>query len=144
MKRIGSIIIGSLFAALFAGGALNANARAQTEPGVIFTVPFAFTADGHSIAAGTYEINLISNQYLMSIRNVQTGKEQFFTVLPQQQRTIASQGLLVFHGCGPRKNLTEFHIPGSNLYSTTIAPRHAGTSESESCSPDATTTIAAR
>ena len=144
MKRLTSIVTGSFIAVLFGCGALIANANAQAEPGEIFTVPFAFTADGHNVAAGTYEISLVSNHYLISIRNVQTGKEQFFTVIPEQQLTIASQGLLVFHRCGQRKDLTEFHIPGTDLYSTTIAPRHANASELESCSPESTTTIAAR
>lgn len=142
MKRLTSIATASFFAVLLACGALHANA--QTEPAEIFTVPFAFTANGHNVPAGTYEISLVSSHYLMSIRNVQTGDEQFFTVMPQQQKTIASKGILVFHGCGPRKDLTEFHIPGTDSYSSTIAPRHVRNSESESCSPDGTTTIAAR
>jgi hypothetical protein len=144
MKRIASIIAGSLFAALFAGGALTTNAKAQTEPGVIFTVPFAFAADGYTIDAGTYEISLVSGQHLISIRNLNTGDKQIFSVRPELQRTIASQGLLVFHRCGQRKDLAEFHIPGASLYSTTIAPRHRKASELETCSSEDTTTIAAR
>jgi hypothetical protein len=144
MKRITSIVTGSLVAALFASGALTINLNAQNEPGEIFMVPFAFTADGHNVEAGTYEVNLVSNQYLMSIRNVKTGDEQVFNVLPEQRRAIASQGLLVFHDCGRRKELTEFHIPGTNLYSATVAPRHTESSQLESCTADDTTTIAAR
>jgi len=143
MKRITSIVIASL-SVLFAAGAFTSNLHAQNEPGVIFRVPFAFTADGHNVAAGNYEINLVSNQYLMSIRNVETGEEQIFSVRPEQQKAIASQGLLVFHRCGQRKDLTEFHIPGTRLYSTTIAVSLAKSSEFETCSPDETTTIAAR
>lgn len=144
MKRITSIVAGSLVAILIAGGGFTGSATAQNEPGAIFTVPFAFTADGYSVAAGTYEVDLLSSPFLISIRNVDTGEKQIFTVRPEQQLNVASKGLLVFHRCGQRKDLTEFHIPGTNLYSAAVSPRRVKNSEVESCSPAEIMTVAAR
>lgn len=144
MKRITSIVAGALIAVLIGTGAISTKANAQAETTQVFSVPFAFTADGHVIDAGTYEINLVSNQFLMSIRNLKTGDRQLFAVRPEQQRNTSSRGLLVFHRCGANRDLTEFHVPGTNLYSTTIPPRHKTASDLERCSEDDTTTIAAR
>ena len=49
MKRMSSIIVGSLLAVLTMNGTFAAKVRAQDGPGVIFSVPFAFTADGRNI-----------------------------------------------------------------------------------------------
>lgn len=144
MKRITSIVAGSLFAVLIAGGAFTAKLTAQNEPGAIFSVPFAFTADGQKVPAGTYEVNLVSSPYLMSIRNLETGEKQFMSVRPEQQRNSPSKGVLVFDRCGQREDLREFHIPGTNLYSATISPKRARNSEVESCSYGDTMTVAAR
>jgi hypothetical protein len=144
MKRITSIVVASLFAALTGAAAFSNNASAQREPGAIFTVPFAFTTDVHTIAAGTYKVNLDFNQHQISIQNLNTGELQFFAVRPELQRAISTGGLLVFHRCGQRKDLTEFHIPGTNYYSATIPPRHTSSSDLERCSASDTTTIAAR
>lgn len=144
MKRISSIVAGSLFVVLIMGGTFAARVQAQDEPGVTFKVPFAFSADGQNIPAGTYQVNLVSNQYQMKIRNVQTGDQRFLHVRPEQQRTVASRGLLVFHRCGDRKDLAEFHIPGTSVYSEMIAPRGVKDMESKSCSAPGTLTVASR
>lgn len=144
MKRITSIVAGSLFAVLIAGGAFTTRLTAQTEPGAVFSVPFAFTADGHRVAAGTYEVRQLSTPFLISIKNVETGEKEIFSVRPEQQREIPSKGLLVFHRCGHQAELTEFHVPGTNSYSTAISQRHGKSSEIESCSPADTMTVAAR
>lgn len=144
MKRISSIVTGSFFTVLIACGGCSPKMNAESESGALFNVPFAFTADGHHVSSGTYEVDRLANPYLISIRNVETGEKQIFTVRPEQQRTIPSKGLLVFHRCGQRKDLIEFHIPGTNVYSRAISPQQATNSEVESCSPADTTTVAAR
>lgn len=144
MKRITSIVAASLFAVLTGAAAFSTHANAQNEHGAIFSVPFDFTADGHVIDAGTYKVNLDFNQHQISIQNVETGDQQFFAVRPELQHAIPSSGLLVFHRCGQRKDLTEFHIPGTNYYSATIPRRHVASSDLERCSANDTTTIAAR
>jgi hypothetical protein len=133
MKRMSSIITGSLMAILFVGSPFAAKLQAQDGPGVIFSVPFAFTADGQNIAAGTYELNLVSSEYLMSIRNLETGDTQVFSVHPEQQKAIESHARLIFHSCAGRMDLAEFHVPGTNLYSETTAPRRPKNIEAKVC-----------
>src|SRR5579859_7749037 len=144
MKRMSSIIVGSLLAVLTMNGTFAAKVRAQDGPGVIFSVPFAFTADGRNIDAGTYELNLISNKFLMSIRNVETGDMQIFSVHPEEQRAIDSKGRLIFHNCGGRLDLTEFHVPGSNLFSETIPPQRRKNMEAKACPTPDLVALAAR
>ncbi len=144
MKRITSIVAGSLLAILIVGGGFAARLQAQDDLGVTFKVPFAFSADGQNIPAGTYQLSLVSNPYTMKIRNVQTGDQRFLSVRPEQQRTVASRGLLVFHDCGDRKDLAEFHIPGNSLYSETIAPRGMKNMEGKTCPAPGALTVASR
>lgn len=144
MKRTISVVAGSLFAVLAAGGGFTQKLAAQAGSGATFSVPFPFTADGYNVAAGTYEVRHLSSPFLISVINVETGEKQIFSVRPEQQGKIPSKGLLVFHRCGERVNLTEFHMTGTNSYSTAISPKRARNSEVESCSPEETMTVAAR
>jgi hypothetical protein len=144
MKRITSIMAGSLFAVLIAGGAFTAELKAQNAPGEIFTVPFAFTADGHEIGPGTYEVRRDMSERLISIQNVETGEKDLISVRPEERSTISGKGLLVFQRCGDRRGLSEFHIRGKSLYSATITPRRNKNVEIENCSMNGTTTVAAR
>ena len=73
MKRIRSMMAGSSLAVLIACGGCAPKMKAQTESGAIFSVPFAFTTDGHQVVAGTYEIRRLSSPFLISVRNVETG-----------------------------------------------------------------------
>lgn len=144
MKRISSIVTGSFFAVLIVCGGCAPKMKAQSDSGAIFSVPFAFSAEGQTVAAGTYEVRRLSSPFMISIRNLETGNKEIFSVRPEEQNTVASKGLLVFHRCGQRADLTEFHIPGTNLYSATIPPRRSKTAEMETCSPDEQMTVAAR
>jgi hypothetical protein len=144
MKRITSIIAGSLFTVLIAGGTFPTNLHAQSEPGLTFSVPFAFWTNGHHIPAGTYQVTLDSGQFLISIRNIKTGAKQLFSVRPEQRGAITERGVLVFHNCGERKDLTEFHIPGTDAYSATMTPHGAGNIEANNCRANDTMTLAAR
>ena len=144
MKRITSIVAGSLFAVLIAGGTFTAVLKAQDAPGEVFTVPFAFTADGYEIGPGTYEVRRDMSQRLMSIQNVQTGEKELFSVRPEDRSTISGKGFLVFERCGDSRNLIEFHVRGTGLYSSAIAPSRKKNLEVGSCSMSSTTTVAAR
>ena len=144
MKRIHSIIVKSLFAILIMGSASAARLHAQDDPGVVFNVPFAFSVDGHAITAGNYQLNLVSSQYLMSIRNLKTGDLQVFSVHPEQERAIEAHGRLVFNGCGDHRYLTEFHIPGTNLYSNMITPSRVRNAEAKACPATDSIFLAAR
>ena len=144
MKRITSMVAGWVLAIGIAGGVANSKLNAQTEPDVVFTVPFAFSVEGHSVAPGTYKVRLVSSQFLMSFQNVANGSELLFSVRPEEQRTFASKGLLVFSRCGKRADLTEFHVPNRKLFSATIAAPNGRDTEVEKCQSADTTTIAAR
>lgn len=141
MKRMTSIIVTSLFAILGSSGPLAATASAQYDPGITVEVPFAFSADGHEIAAGTYELQLISSNFLMSVRNVNTGNEQLFPVHPEQDRKVESQGRLIFEVCAGHNYLKEIRVPGTNLFSET---NEHGKRDAEACSNGEATTIALR
>ena len=143
MERIKSILTGLFGVVLIGVAASTAPLHAQTVLGETFTVPFAFTTDGHVIGAGTYEIRRDSSHFLISIQNVQTGEKQLFSVRPEERRAVPKKGLLVFQGCGERKELSEFHIRGTSVYSATIEARGKSNTDVERC-PANTTTIAAR
>lgn len=144
MKRAASRLAGLLLTVLIAGGVSEARSNAQSVSGEIFTVPFAFTTDGHEIEPGTYEIRRDSSQFLISMRNVKTGEKQLFSVRPEERSAVPAEGLLVFRRCGDRKELSEFHIRGTNLYSSTIDAKPKRGTEVESCSNPDTVTLAAR
>lgn len=144
MKQVTSMMAGVLLAVTFTGGLFEARANAQEAMGEIFTVPFEFTADGHEVQAGTYEIRRESSQFLLSIENVKTGEKQLFSIRPEQRSAVPSKGLLVFRQCRERKQLSEFHVRGTNLYSSTIDLTRRENSELESCSQPGTVTLAAR
>ena len=144
MKRAKSMVGRLLLAVLIAGGMCGVGLNAQSETGEIFTVPFAFTVDGQEIQPGIYELRRDSNQFLISIRNVKTGEKQLFSVRPEERSAVPAKGLLVFERCGDRKELSEFHIRGTNFYSATIAVGRRKNLEAESCSRSDAVTLAAR
>jgi hypothetical protein len=145
MKRINSIIAGSLFAILIIGGGpLAARLHAQDDPGVSFSIPFAFSLDGQNVAAGSYKLNLVSSQFMMSIRNLKTGDLQYFSVHPQEERAIEAHGRLVFDGCGGHRYLAEFHVPGTNTYSMTMTPGRVKNAEAKACPTTDSVFLAAR
>ena len=144
MKRINSIIVGSLFAILILGSPFAAKLHAQDDLGVVFSVPFTFSVDGHNIAAGNYKLSLVSSQFMMSIRNLKTGDLQIFSVHPEQERAIESRGHLVFSGCGDHRYLAEFHVPGTNIYSMTITPGRVKNAEAKRCPTTDSVFLAAR
>lgn len=144
MKQVSSIMAGVLLAVTFASGSFVARATAQDATGEIFTVPFSFTADGHEVQPGTYEIRRGASQFLLSIENVKTGEKELFSVRPEQRPAVPDKGLLVFQRCGGQKELSEFHIRGTNLYSATIGAKPRKNSEMESCRQPDMVTVAAR
>ncbi len=143
MKSMTSIIVRSLFAILIGGSPL-ATAFAQYDPGITVNIPFAFSADGQEIAPGTYQLQLLSSNFLMSVRNVNTFEEQFVTVRPEQTRRVSPEGRLIFQVCEGHSYLTEIHIPGANLFSETIAGRKQKDVEARPCSNEDSATVALR
>lgn len=143
MKRILPIIVKSLFAILISGSLLP-TAHAQFEPEITVDIPFAFSADGQEIAAGTYQLQLASSDFLMSVTNAATGKELFITVRPEEDRQVASHGRLTFHICQGHSYLAEIHIPGTMLFSDTTDGGRQKHANGRTCSKEDMTTLAVR
>ena len=101
----------SLATSLFCAGA---HASAQVTQSV--TIPFAFSANHHFLAAGSYKVQLLSDSFL-SLRNVKTNKTQFLLVRPEEGRVIETQGRLIFRRDGGRNYLTQVWIAGTNVHS---------------------------
>jgi hypothetical protein len=143
MKRITSIIAKSLFAILISG-ALLTPAHAQFDPGITVDIPFAFSVDGQDIAAGTYQLQLVDSNFLMSVRNVITGNEQMITVRPEEARQISAQAGLTFQVCQGHSYLTQIHTPGTNLFSATVTGHKQSENKTGTCSKDDAITVALR
>jgi hypothetical protein len=143
MKRMTSLIVKSLSAVLISSGLL-ATAHAQYDPGITVDIPFAFSSDGQEIAAGTYQLQLVSSNFLLSVRNVNTGNEQFIGVHPEEDRKVTSVGRLIFQVCEGHRYLTQIHIPGGNLFSETVDSRRQKDAEARTCTKDDSVTVAAR
>lgn len=143
MKRITSIIVKSLFAILISGGLLT-TAHAQYDPGITVDIPFAFSADGHEIAAGTYQLQLTDSNFLLSIRNVSTGKKQIITVRPEESRKLSDQARLTFQVCGGHNYLTEIYTQGTRLFSATVTGHKQNDARTDTCSKNDAITVAQR
>jgi hypothetical protein len=144
MKRMPSIIAKSLFVILISGGSLASTARAQFDPAITVNVPFAFSADGQEFAAGTYQLQLISSNFLLSVRKAGTGHQQMITVRPEQDRKIAARGRLTFRVCDGQNFLAQVHIPGTNLFSETLNGDGQKGAEAIACSKHDSITVALR
>jgi len=107
-----------------ATGLLCAGANASAQTTASFHVPFAFSADNQSVAAGSYKVDLLSERFL-SLRNVKTGNTQLLLVRPEEGQVMETRGRLVFHQQGTRKYLTQVWIAGTCTHSEIGVPRKA-------------------
>ena len=115
MKHL-SLLTKSLLGILLAGGALTTNLQAQSDLAVTVSIPFPFTVDGHSMAAGTYQFSLVSSPFLVSVLNVKTGLKEMFPVRPKQQLTPEESGRVKFHDANSHPMLSEIHFPGTDRF----------------------------
>jgi hypothetical protein len=81
---------------------------------VIVTVPFDFSAGDQVFPVGTYQFTSLS-AWSLSIRNVKSGGEKFFTVRPQQNGSRASRSSIVFHNSKGQKILEAVYVPESDM-----------------------------
>jgi hypothetical protein len=91
---------------------------AQAQQGSITVqIPFDFSANNQRLAAGTYQIKLASDRFLL-LSNPTTGESQFLMVSPVWGDLIQSPGRLVFHTYDGRHHyLFQVRIPGRSGYS---------------------------
>jgi hypothetical protein len=102
----------SLSTGLFCAGAEAASAQASES----VTIPFAFSANHHSVPAGSYKVQLLSDRFV-SFHNIKTDKTQIILVRPEEGRVIETQGRLIFRRDGGLNYLTQVWIAGTNVHS---------------------------
>jgi hypothetical protein len=86
-------------------------------------VPFAFSANGQHLPAGSYRVQRLS-EYFLSIRNDKTARTIVVMIRPEQGRTLESYSRLVFDREGNQNYLTQVWTPNTNKYSQlTVKPR---------------------
>jgi hypothetical protein len=144
MKRMASVIVKSLFAILISGGPLALAAHAQDDPAITANVPFAFSVGNQQIAAGTYQLELTSDRFQLSVSNVLTGHKQIFAMHPEVERKSISQGEVMFQVCDGHIYLAEVHIPGTNRFSETVNGRAQRGAYAAACSKENPTVVALR
>jgi hypothetical protein len=96
--------------------------RAQAQEDLTASVPFEFSVNNQRLAAGKYEIKLVSHRFLV-LRDASTGKSQFLMVSPALVDVIQSRGRLVFHTYGSGHYLSQVWIQGRNGYSELMQTR---------------------
>jgi hypothetical protein len=111
MSRILAITTRVLLALPLVAGLLAVAPAAAAQSAATATIPFAFSADSYKLPAGTYRIDMISNQVL-AFRNVTTGKTHCLMVLPDWSSNPPSRGSLVFHRYGNQSYLYKVSIAG--------------------------------
>jgi len=125
MKRITSFVVQSLVTILIGSGAFAIDLQAQTDLPMTVSIPFPFTMDSHSIAAGTYQFSLVSGQFLLSVLNVKTGEDALFVVRPERGHVREPQGFLIFSKSEGSSVLSEVHFRDTNTFSEVIRRRGA-------------------
>jgi hypothetical protein len=99
-----------------ATGLLCTGAEASAQASESVTIPFAFSANHHSVPAGSYQVQLLSDRFL-SFHNIKTDKTQILLVRPEEGRGIETQGRLIFRRDGGRNYLTQVWIAETNVHS---------------------------
>ena len=124
MKRRSVILTRLLLGVALATGLLYAAASASAE-NVSVTVPFAFTANHHSLPAGFYEVQMLSNRF-MALRNTVTEETQVFMVHPGEgQNPEEAPGRLIFVRTGQEFHLNQIRIAGKSMYSDLVVQHKA-------------------
>ncbi len=111
---IGSIL---LTIALIAGPFAATRIAYAQQGSITVHVPFEFSANNQRMSAGTYQMKLASDRFLL-LSNTATGESQFLMVSPVSGDTIQSPGVLVFHTYdGKGHYLFQVRMPGRSGYS---------------------------
>jgi hypothetical protein len=120
MNRITSLVAKSLIIILMSSGSLAIDLQAQSDLPMTVSIPFAFTIGTQRIAPGTYQFSLVSGQFLLSVRNVKTVREEMYRVRPEHQRALESPGRLLFRKSEGSNVLSEVHFPDTTTFSEVI------------------------
>jgi hypothetical protein len=116
MTRRAANLTNLILSLSLATGLLCTGAEASAQASESVTIPFAFSANYHSVPAGSYKVQLLSDRFL-SFHNINTDDTQILLVRPEEGRAIETQGRLIFRRDGGRNYLTQVWIAGTNFHS---------------------------
>jgi len=103
----------AIVAAIVTSGIFALGTQTASAQSIIATVPFAFSAGDQPFPAGTYQFTSLHG-WSLSIRNVKGGGEKFFTVHPEENGSLGSQGSLTFRNSEGHQNLQAVYVPGTD------------------------------
>jgi hypothetical protein len=113
LEKFTSTLAKLILGAVAIHGMLALGTQTATAQAITVTTPFAFSAGSQSYPAGTYQFTLLSD-WSLSIRNVKGGGEKFFTVHPEENGSLGSQGSLTFRNSEGHQNLQAVYVPGTD------------------------------
>jgi hypothetical protein len=119
MTRRAANLTNLILSLSLATGLLCAGAEASAQASQSVTIPFAFSANHHSVPAGSYKVQLLSDRFL-SFHNIKTDNTQIMLVRPEEGRVIETQGRLIFRRDGGRNYLTQVWFAGTNVHSELV------------------------
>ncbi len=119
MTRHSAMLTNLLFSLPLATGLLCAAPAASAQNTATVNIPFAFSANNHQVAAGSYQVQLQGDRFL-SLYNVKTSKTQVVMVRPESGRAIESQSRLTFKGNGGHYYLAQVWIAGKSSHSEMV------------------------
>lgn len=99
-------------------------AHAQDGQEAIVNIPFEFSVNRLHFDAGSYEFNLASDRFEMSVMSLKTGKKQYVTVRPQGNFVSPELGFLVFSRIGEYHYLSEVHFSGEAGYKLNVPQKY--------------------
>jgi hypothetical protein len=119
MTRRSQILSNVLLSLPLAAGLLCTAPPASAQTSASFTVPFAFSANGRNLPAGSYDIQRKSS-CILSLSNVKTGRSQFLMVRSESGPAIETRGRLVFQRYGTHAYLRQVWSSGTSMHSELV------------------------
>lgn len=106
----------SILGIAFAAGLFIAAPSASAQQTANVTVPFAFSVNHQTLAAGSYKVDLSSPSYVTLIDRNTAKVVGSFLVRKEQGTAIETRGRLIFRQTGRRKTLTQVWVAGSSMH----------------------------
>jgi len=144
MKRIRSLVVKSLIAAVVVTGPAALTLQAQSDLEMKATIPFTFIVGTRSITPGSYQFSLMGSPFLLSVLNVKTGHQELFPVHPGSQQAFESNGCLTFQKSNSSSVLTEIHFPSADTLTQVNGPHGVPGSQTRLCSKNGPLSVVER
>jgi hypothetical protein len=120
MTRSSALFTNLLLSLPLATGLLCAAPTAAAQTSSTVTIPFAFTANNHPMAAGTYQVQSGSNPFL-GMYNVATHRTRVLMVRPDSGPAISENSHLTFRLSDGKYYLSQVWISGSSTHRELVA-----------------------